>query len=228
LAAGNHQPAALGLHSRGTRGRTGHAAARTVALAAPLAFAIVLAGLGAVQAAQVLTGGPAHRLALSPANQDAFGLARPIHSLYAVGQSVPTSFGVVAVESAAKIAGLTAKDLAGVTHGIQNLIRPDQVQVQLAVELTNLRNHPVAYTPDQFRLVSTTSSTPLPVFSTNLHPNTLQPEASIDGTLNFVVPRNGAKLVLEFRDQGRARPIRIDLGRIDRTPANAFAGYHHH
>ena len=204
------------------------ATARTAALAAPLAFAIVLAGLGAVQAAQVLTGGPAHRLALSPTNQDAFGLARPIHGLYAVGQSVPTSFGVVAAESATKIAGLTAKDLSGATHGIQNLVRPDQVQVQVAVELTNLRNHPVAYAPDQFRLVSTRSSTPLSVFATSLQPNTLQPEASLDGTLTFVAPRNGAKLILEFRDQGRARPIRIDLGRIDRTPANAFAGYHHH
>jgi hypothetical protein len=228
LAAVNHQPAAPGRHEYGTRGQTGHAAARTIALVAPLAFAIVLAGLGAVQAAQVLTGGPAHQLALSPANQDAFGLARPIHGLYAVGQSVPTGFGVVAVESATKIAGLTAKDLSGATHGIQNLIRPDQVQVQLAVELTNLRNHPVAYTPDQFRLVSSTSSTPLPVFSTNLHPNMLQPEASIDGTLAFVAPRNGAKLLLEFRDKSRTRPIRIDLGRIDRTPANALAGYHHH
>ena len=204
------------------------AAARTIALAAPLALAIVLVGLGALQAAQVLTGGPAPRLALSAANQDAFGRARPIHGLYAVGQSVPTSFGVVAVQYADKIAGLTAKDLAGVTHGIQNLIRPDQVQVQVAVELTNLRNHPVAYAPDQFRLVSTGSSTPLSVFATSLQPNALQPEASIDGTLTFVAPRNGAKLVLEFRDQGRARPIRIDLGRIDRTPANAFAGYHHH
>jgi hypothetical protein len=204
------------------------AAARTAALAAPLAFAIVLVGLGAVQAAQLLTGGPAPQFAHSPANQDAFGLARPIHGLYAVGQSVPTSFGVVAVQSADKIAGLTAKDLAGVTHGIQDLIRPDQVQVQVAVELTNLRNHPVAYTPDQFRLASTKSSTPLSVVATSLQPNALQPKASIDGTLTFVAPRNGAKLVVEFRDHGRARPIRIDLGRIDRTPANAFAGYHHH
>ena len=204
------------------------AAVRTVALAAPLACAIVLVGLGAIQAAQVLTGGPAHRLGLSPANQDAFGLARPIHGLYAVGQAVPTSFGVVAVQYADKIAGLTAKDLAGVTHGIQNLIRPDQVQVQVAVELTNLRPHPVAYAPAQFHLVSTGSSTPLAVFATSLQPNALQPAASIDGTLTFVAPRNGAKLVLEFRDPGRAQPLRIDLGRIDRTPANAFAGYHHH
>ena len=204
------------------------AAARSITLAAPLAFAIVLAGLGAVQAAQVFTGGAAHRLALSPATQDAFGLARPIHGLYAVGQSVPTSFGVVAVQSADKIGGLTAKDLAGVTHGIQNLIRPDQVQVQVVMELTNLRNHPVAYSPDQFRLVSNRGSTPLSVFATSLQPNALQPEASLDGTLTFVAPRNGAKLILEFRDQGRARPIRIDLGRIERTPANAFAGYHHH
>src|SRR5205085_3930490 len=138
--------------------------------------------------------------ALSPANQDAFGLARPIHGLYAVGQSVPTSFGVVAVQSADKIAGLTAKDLAGVTHGIQDLIRPDQVQVQVAVELTNLRNHPVAYTSDQFRLASTKSSTPLSVVATSLQPNALQPKASIDGTLTFVAPRNGARLVVEFRD----------------------------
>ena len=124
-------------------------AARTAALVAPLALAIVLVGLGALQAAQVLTGGPAPRLALSPANQDAFGRARPIDGLYAVGQAVPTRFGVVAVQYADKLAGLSAKDLAGVTHGIQNLIRPDQVQVQVqgAVELTNLRPHPGWPTP---------------------------------------------------------------------------------
>jgi hypothetical protein len=42
-------------------------AARTAALAAPLA--LVLLGLGALQAAQALTGGPAHRLADEGARQ---------------------------------------------------------------------------------------------------------------------------------------------------------------
>jgi hypothetical protein len=41
----------------------GCAATRTATLAAPQALAIVLAGLGALQAAQVLTRAPAHRLA---------------------------------------------------------------------------------------------------------------------------------------------------------------------
>jgi len=42
-------------------------------------------------------------------------------------QDGPTSFGVVAVEGVTQTAGPTAKALAGMTHGVGNLVPPDKI-----------------------------------------------------------------------------------------------------
>jgi hypothetical protein len=77
-----------------------------------------------------------------------------------LAEDVPTSFGVVAVESFTKTAGPTAKALAGVTHGIQSLVPPDKVGVQASVTVTNLQARPQPYAPDQFRLYATKGGEP--------------------------------------------------------------------
>lgn len=145
---------------------------------------------------------------------------------FGTSQDIPASFGVVAVEHVEKINGLGAKALSGVTHGISGLVAPNKVQVQASVTLTNLLDHPISYDPRQFRLLVGKDRKPLDTVQSNLRPGTLQPDASIDAQLKFVVPRNGSKLWIEFRDPGRAKPILVDLGRTGKTPAGAFDGFH--
>ena len=67
----------------------------------------------------------------------------------AIAQDVPTSFGVVAVESVTQNAGPTAKALAGMTHGVGNLVPPNKIQVDATVTLTNLLDAAVHYSPEQ-------------------------------------------------------------------------------
>jgi hypothetical protein len=145
---------------------------------------------------------------------------------FGTAQDIPASFGVVAVEHVEKINGLGAKALAGATHGISGYVAPDKVQVQASVTLTNLLDHPVAYDPRQFRLLVGTKRTPIDEVRSNLRPGTLQPDASIDAQLQFVAPRNGSKLWIQFSDPGRSKPILIDLGRTGTTPSGAFDGFH--
>lgn len=129
-----------------------------------------------------------------------------------VGRSVPTSFGAVSVESVKKVTGMTRKQLGGMTH-FPSYVAPNQMQVQVALELTNLKDHTIDYSPRQFRLV-VGSSRPIPLARATFPDGTLQPSASIDGQLSFVAPRqNRGKqhLWLEFRDAGNVL-VRADLG----------------
>lgn len=145
---------------------------------------------------------------------------------FGTSQDIPASFGVVAIEHVEMVNGLAAKDVAGVTHGVSGFVAANKVQVQAALTLTNLLDHPISYDPRQFRLLVGKDKKPIDEVQSNLRPGTLQPNASIDSQLKFVAPRNGSKLWVEFSDPGRAKPILIDLGRTGKTPAGAFAGFH--
>lgn len=147
-----------------------------------------------------------------------------------IGRSIPTSFGVIAVESVQKLRGLTAKQLSGVTH-FPSYVSPQRMQVQVFVELTNMRPNPVRYSPRQFRL-RVGSGRPVPITAASIPGGTLQPSASIDGLLNFVAPRvtrSGPRVWLEFRDPGKTRPVRFDLGPArTRGQIGANAPHDHH
>jgi hypothetical protein len=190
-----------------------HASSRvsgSVRAAAPLllflALVGVLAAVGIILAADLLARGT------GPAGQaGSFGMA----------QNIPTSFGFVTVQHVEQLAGLTARDLGGMTHGIQDYVPPEQVQIQAYVTLTNRLGRPLSYSPGQFHVLAEQSDTPILPSGANLQPGTLPPNASIDARLKFVVPNDGSRLWLEFRDSGRAEPIRVDLGRVEATPSDA-------
>jgi hypothetical protein len=148
---------------------------------------------------------------------------------FGTSQDIPTSFGAVAVDNVEKVNGLTAKSLAGVTHGISNYVPPNKVQVQATVTLTNLLNEqPVGYSPTQFRLLVGEQRKPVKDVRASFRPGTLQPNASISGQVKFIAPRTGSRLWIEFTDPKRAKPFLIDLGRTGKTPDDAFDGFHKH
>jgi hypothetical protein len=148
---------------------------------------------------------------------------------FGTSQDIPTSFGAVAIDNVEKVNGLTAKSLAGVTHGIANYVPPNKVQVQASVTLTNLLNQQtVDYSPTQFRLLVGKQRKPVKDVRASFRPGTLQPNASISGQVKFIAPRTGSQLWIEFTDPKRAEPMLIDLGRTGKTPDNAFDGFHKH
>jgi len=198
-------------------------AATTTALPRDL-FAVVGAGLvalvlGAVLAAGILRGGShdTHAAAAPAAPKDG----------YALGDPVPTRFGVVAVESVDKNAGPSAKQLNGVTHGISGLVSRDKAQVQAFATITNRSKLAVEYSPAQFSLVAgRKDAKPTPLTSASIKPGTLQPAASIDARLSFVVPRRGQKLWMRYSEPGAKAPVFIDLGRVSKAPRGAATTSH--
>jgi hypothetical protein len=190
-------------------------------LAAFLVLVITLAAVGAYLAAGLVGGaGDGHPAAPKQVAPD---------NGFAVGDSVYTSFGAVAVEAVEKNRGLTPKELSGVTHGIQGLIPRDKVQVQAFATMTNLTGGLVQYSPAQFSLlVGSKTAKPLPLTTASVKPGVLQPNAAIDVRLSFVVPRKGQKLWVRFKDPARKAPYLIDLGRVTTTPQGPLANSHTH
>ena len=146
-------------------------------------------------------------------------------------RTLPTSFGALAVLRVEAIPGLTAKQLAGVTH-FPSYVGPDKMQVQVSVQLANRLDRPTAYDPARFRLAAGRRRA-VPPTSASIRAGTLQPHAAIEGIVIFVVPRvaRPTRLWLEFRERTGATPVRADLGevRLGRGPA-AKQSYHalHH
>jgi hypothetical protein len=140
---------------------------------------------------------------------------------YGIASDVPVSFGSLVVGTAQTIEGVAARNLGGMNHGIAGYVPPDKAQVQVTVELTNRRRTPIAYSPEQFSLMS--AGERLPIRSASIRPATLLPEASVEATLIFVAPRTGQALQLAFQDEGRAAPLLVDLGRVDTAPVDPDA-----
>jgi hypothetical protein len=196
------------------------AAALPRPLAAFLALVISLAAVGAYLAAGVVAPNDGQTTAPVPVQPD---------NGFAVGDSVYTSFGAVAVEAVEKNKGLKPKDLSGVTHGIQGLVPPNKVQVQAFATMTNLNAGLVQYSPAQFSLLlGSKDAKPLPLSHASVKPGTLQPNAAIDMRLSFIVPGKGQKMWVRFKDPARKKPYLIDLGRVTKTVQGPLANTHVH
>lgn len=156
--------------------------------------------IGALLAAQAIKVGP----------------IRP-HRTPGIGESVRTSFGVIAVVRVEKVGGLGAKSMSGMTHGIQNIVGPNKMQVEVSLQISNLLQHTVQYSPNQYFLRVGRGSPAFAVTSSSVrYGGVLQPSAAIDATFSFIVPRSTAPLELEFRDRDNKR-IAIRLGHASRA-----------
>jgi hypothetical protein len=181
-------------------------------------MATVLGLAGVVVAVRTLAGGGDRTLAAfgSQATRPVAGISPQLARL--VGREYRTSFGVVAVTDVEAINGLTAKELAGVTHGIQNLVQSGEGQIQVSFELSNTQHYPIPYdAARQFRLRLGDRGKVIHPSAATIRSGQLQPGAAIDATLAFVVPKAAKSLVLQFRDLGRGSPVSIKLG-----PVSAF------
>lgn len=145
---------------------------------------------------------------------------------YRIGDDVPTSFGIVAVEFVRGVDGVSHRALAGASHGVSGYVHAGQQQIQVAVALTNTGKVPLSYTVRQFRLRITArkKTTVLHATSGDLPDGRVLPAAGIEGHLDFTVPAVTAAMSLTFDDPGRATPITINLG----TVKSAVTGTEHH
>ena len=197
--ATNPVPAAGPTHSRGDNR----------ALLLILAVGVQLALFGAYLGSRELrSGGEAHV-------HDAG--AQTAAGPYGIASDVRTSFGSIVVGTAQSLPGVPQKALGGASHGIGGYVAPNQVQVQVTVDISNRTRAPIPYSPSQFTLISGKGA-PIKLTGSSIKPATLLPDAAVEATLIFVAPRNGQKLQLAFHDRGRVTPFLVDLGRVDTAP----------
>jgi hypothetical protein len=173
-----------------------------VAVVAALAVAGAVLALGALGDARL----PAEKTFPAQTGKD-YGPFTP-------GDDVPTSFGAMSIKHAERINGLTARDLAGMTHGVNSLVREKASRIQATVTVTNLLDRTVAYKPEHFTLRTSEGGKALPIAGASVKPGTLQPDASLDFRVDFNAPRKARTFRIEYRDPGRATPLTVDLGRV--------------
>jgi hypothetical protein len=162
-------------------------------------LALVLAFAGAVLSARLVTAPTAAVVHRHGAHRDG------------TAPSVRASFGSLSVVDVRTLPGLTPRALAGVTH-FPSYLSQTAMRVQTVVVLTNALDSLARYDPQRFRLRAGSRTTRASGGSTPA--TVVQPGASLEARLEFVVPRSGSRLWLEFRDPARLPPIVIDLGRV--------------
>jgi hypothetical protein len=197
-----------GVSGSGTGGKAASAAAFAVVLTA-----VALSLIGGVLAVQAVGSGAAvHTENVVPPA--------------ALGQDVPTSFGVVAVEYVERVAGPPAHTLGGSGRRAGTVPAAGESELSIAVALTNMRDRTLKYGPGQFRLRLGRGQSLAPT-GANFEPGTLQPHAGIEGRVSFVVPKGLSPKAVEFRDRDRA--VVIALRRLPQlTPqANHLHHLHH-
>jgi len=189
------------LQNMPTRSTPGPSLQLAVAVGGFIAAVACAAVVGVVLAVSLLTGSAA-------------GHATHAAAVFGVAEDVTTSFGYVAVEHAETVKGLTAKQLAGAVHGIGSYVPPEKALVTASITLRNGVQGPTDYQLSQFTLRATTKKGAVkryPVSHATVADGTLQPDAAVDARLAFVVPRENAKLAIEFDDPAAKAPIVIEL-----------------
>jgi hypothetical protein len=137
--------------------------------------------------------------------------AGPPGGVFGLGEAAPTSFGVVAITHVERIAGLTAKQVNGVTH-VQDFVSGRQMTVNLAFTVTSRRTKETAtFDATRFSLRLPGGREIVPTRS-SVGPLTLQPDASVTGRVSFVAPRTAKALRVTYRETHGTAPVVIALG----------------
>ena len=144
----------------------------------------------------------------------------------AVGQSVPTSFGDLVVQTVVArpgeaLSALAVDEVRGVSAA-----RGD-VWVEVSAAVTNLTNRPRPYGADRFRLLLGRTGLALAPARTSPAETSLFPVSSGERLLAFLVAESHPDLWLQFDDPGSARPVLLDLGRVGQLPNHAGTGPGH-
>ncbi len=117
---------------------------------------------------------------------------------------------------AEQVKGLSDSDLGGMSHGIQSLVSDDKALVTVTLAVT-AGDSPSSYDASVLRAFATGSATAISPVGGTLGPGQLSARARIEGSLSFVVARNGAQLAL--RAPGDSREV--SLLRVDDVPTDA-------
>ena len=120
------------------------------------------------------------------------------------------------VTHAEEVKGLSDADLGGMSHGVQSLVSDDKALVTVTLVVA-AGDSPSRYDAGVLRAYAAGSSKTIAPVGGTLSPGKVGAHARIEGSLSFVVPRNGAQLSL----QAPGDPRQVPLLQVDVAPAGA-------
>jgi len=123
------------------------------------------------------------------------------------------SYHVTHVE---QVKGLSDSDLGGMSHGVQSLVSDDKALITVTLVVT-AGDTPSSYDASVLQAFATGSSVAVPPVGGTLAPGRLSAHAHIEGSLSFVVPRNGAQIALRAPNDDREVP----LLQVDNAPVGS-------
>lgn len=125
-----------------------------------------------------------------------------------------------------QVAGLSEADLAGVSHNIAGLVRDDKALITVSVVVSS-SHRPATYDPSLLRVFDAGSDRRWAPVGGTLSRGRLSADARVEGSVSFVVPRRGVRLVLDTTSSGR-RDHSVPLISVDDAPAGAGEHTHGH
>ena len=131
------------------------------------------------------------------------------------------SWKVVDVE---QVVGVAQRDLMnGMGHNIGSYVSDSQMMVRVAVTVS-AGDHRSSFSAGWLKAYEDGSKTPIQPAGGSLGAGLLAPHATVEGTVTFVVPRDGGHLVLK----GRGSSHVIDLTTIAQAPPGVGHDDHDH
>jgi hypothetical protein len=131
------------------------------------------------------------------------------------------SWQVVDVE---QVVGVAQRDLmSGMGHNINGYVSDSQMMVRVAV-VVSAGDHRTSFSAGWLKAYEDESRTPMLPSGGSLGAGFLAPHATVEGTVTFVVPRDGGHLVLK----GRGSSHVIDLTTIAQAPPGVGDDDHDH
>ncbi len=117
----------------------------------------------------------------------------------------------VTVVDARSITGLSDHDLGGMAHGVQGLVTRGRALVQVSLVLRG-GSRATHYDTTALEAVQAGSTTGVRPVGGTLARGTLAAHGRVEGTVSYVVPRNGAAFRLRLGHGGREIPL-LRVGR---------------
>jgi hypothetical protein len=128
------------------------------------------------------------------------------------------------VTDVSQVVGVAQRDLmSGMGHNIGGFVSDSQMMVRVSFVIS-AGDHRTTFDPSKLRAYEVGKKAPIPPMGGSLGSGVLLAHAHVDGTVTFVVPRDGSHLVL--RAPGASHDI--DLTTVDQAPTGAGADHEHH
>ena len=105
-----------------------------------------------------------------------------------------------------QVTGLSDADLGGMSHGIQGLVGVKQMLIRVSVSVA-AGNSPTTYDPQLLTAVSSRSPAVIHPLGGSITGGPLRAHSHIEGSLSYVVPRDGARITLRIGNQSTTVPL---------------------